>query len=720
MPGAWGGLLLPGRPASTASVARAIGQVLGEPMAPDQSPSWLGEGQRESFSRLLHLLRRDGAALCADPVGSGKTYIALAVAHALAVGVPCCIAPPTLVAQWLDVAQRLGVPLTAWSHAKLSRGSLPPGDPGLVFLDESHHFRNPMIRRYRTLAPWLVGRKLLLLSATPVVNTPRDLYYQLHLGLRDDVLAQDGSPSLRLAFASGEVPAALCRHVVERVSAGGRPPARESRNVLASGALPSMTALDELRLSDTPAIAALLRVVFLRAAASSAAALQAALHRYRLLLLQARDAEAAGHAPSRRGLRGLLSGAGEQLLMWELLAPETEGDALRLDEIPRLDRLLADLRELVEVADEKSAWLRTALRDGLPTLVFVSNVETARFLRRQLPDPWLAWCTGRQSGIGRVAMPRGDVLDWFRPGAPVVPGRPTTLVATDVGAEGLDLQRAVRVVHYDLPWTEVRLTQREGRAIRMGSGAAEVLVHRLLPPAEIEIRLRQEAVLLGKAGLPAACGLGSEGRGRWRWRRELATLARGPACEGVAAVRCDPAGWLACVALESDGERVAATALWRPVGGAWTDDPTIVEPRLLQAMEAPEAPPPSAARVAEAVSTLEPLVREMLRAASLNRREGVQPTASSRAMGRRLRALASGAARQRDRESLARLDTALAFTAGGHTAGEEALIAELLHKADAGFMASLPSLPRPSPPVGPATPRLVGLVEFVPPVHGAP
>lgn len=682
-------------------------------MAPDTPPAWLDEGQAESFRRLLHLLRRAGAALCADPVGSGKTYVALAVAQALAVGEPCCIIPPTILHQWHSVARRLGVPITTWSHAKLSRGAHPAGNPRLVIVDESHHFRHPGIRRYVTLAPWLVGRKLLLLSATAVVNGPVDLYHQLHLGLRDDVLAGDGSPSIRLAFARGTVPPALGRYLVERASTVGRPAACATDLALASGALPVVPALDDLGLSGEPTVAALLRSVFLRAAASSSAALHGVLIRYRHLLLHARDAAAVGHAPLRRGLRDLLGGDSSQLQLWGMLSPVAAGDALRVEELPLLDRLLAELRPCIEKEDGKVTWLRSILRDQVPTLVFVSSVDTAHYLRRLLPEPWLAWCTGHRSGIGRVSLPRGDVLAWFRPGAPDVPGRPRTLISTDVGAEGLDLQRAERVVHYDLPWTEVRLAQRDGRAIRLGSTATVVQVHRILPPAAIEFRLRQESILLRKAGLPAACGLGDGGRARWRWRRELAAATTGPATPGVAAVRCESAGWLAGIVIEGDSGPLTAAALWRSADGEWTDEPAVISARLLHALEAEAVAPPDPTEVAAVVSDLEPVVRGMLRAASLHRHEGAPPTAASRALALRLRHLAASAARNRDRALLARLELAMAFATGGHTAGEEAVIAELVRLADEELLLRLPTLPTATPPPGPFAPRLVGLIAFV-------
>ena len=48
------------------------------------------------------------------------------------------------------------------------------------------------------------------------------------------------------------------------------------------------------------------------------------------------------------------------------------------------------------------------------------------------------------------------------------------LVATDVASEGLDLQAAGVVVHYDLPWSPVRLDQRNGRIHRIGQKREQV------------------------------------------------------------------------------------------------------------------------------------------------------------------------------------------------------------------------------------------------------
>ena len=710
------GLAVAGSVAKPADVARALAASLSPPRATDAPPPWLDDAQADAFRLLLHALRTHGAVLCADPVGTGKTFIALAIAQALGPEPPACLVPAPLVHQWRSTAQRLGVPAIVWSHSQLSLGRLPPGAPTLVIVDESHHFRRPAIRRYQTLAPWLLGRRVLLVSATPVVNGPADLHHQLHLGLRDDALALDGAPSMRVAFARKSVPPALGRFVIQRLDPSSGPVSRCHTAIVASGATPLLPALDDLVLSTNAGIAALVRSVLLHAAASSAAALLAALRRYRNLLLHARDALQAGRPPDRQSLRRLTARSEEQLLLWALMPEIAAGDELRLDDLPALEALIAETRRVAEHPDAKTARLEALLQDRVPTLVFVTARETIMYLRSQLPDRWLAWCTGARAGIGATALPRHEVLAWFRPDVaalpPQVPGQPRTLLTTDVTAEGLDLQAAGRVVHYDLPWTDVRLAQRNGRAVRRGSTRSEVQIVRFLPSEAIEQRLHQQEILIRKSGLPSRHGLGSEGRQQWRWRRELAEALRGPGIEGTCTVHSAVDGVLAGLALNRAGEQVVSTVIWGGEGTEWTDDPMVVEARLLEAARAPGGPPPSSTAVREILSALTPRFRSLLHEASIRRIAGTSPRPAALRLGRRVRALATRAARHRDATLLGLLDRALAFCAGGHTAGEALLVEVLLALDDEELITRLPGLPAAAPRPAPLHPRLTGLIIF--------
>ena len=171
------------------------------------------------------------------------------------------------------------------------------------------------------------------------------------------------------------------------------------------------------------------------------------------------------------------------MVLWELL--QETGGAIDLDltDLERIDAAIDATAGATRAPDAKLERLQAILADGRPTIVFVSRRETVRHLRERLGGRPIAWCTGARAGLGYSGVPRSVVLGWFRTGgAPPIGPEPSCLVVTDVAAEGLDLHRAARVVHYDLPWTPMRLEQREGRVVRLGSVHREVEVVRFEPP----------------------------------------------------------------------------------------------------------------------------------------------------------------------------------------------------------------------------------------------
>src|SRR5208282_6388504 len=65
----------------------------------------------------------------------------------------------------------------------------------------------------------------------------------------------------------------------------------------------------------------------------------------------------------------------------------------------------------------------------------------------------------------------------------------TTVVATDVLAEGLNLQDCDNIINYDLHWNPVRLIQRFGRIDRIGSDHDVVHGFNFLPETELDRHL---------------------------------------------------------------------------------------------------------------------------------------------------------------------------------------------------------------------------------------
>lgn len=691
---------------------------------PDPAPEWLRSEQVRSFRRSLHAVRRYGGALLADPVGSGKTYVALAVASALGPGRPItCLAPATLVAQWRSTARTLGLEIVTSSHQAVSRGRLPDTRRGPVVVDEAHHFRGPSTWRYRHVAPWLIGRAVLLVTATPVVNRLADLLHQLLLGVRDDALAADGVGSLRALLSRGTGSPALGRLVIEAPSAAGFRPVRQGKSdqpdrLECETAQETLASLDRLRLSRAPGTEALLRTVLRRSAASSPAALAAALRRYRNLLLHARDAARAGRPPDRGAIRRFTGELEDQLVWWGLLPCGEGSGELALEDLEHIDEVLRDATQMEELVDAKAERLRSVLADGRPTLVFASRRETVRYLRDRLAPPPLAWCTGIRAGLGPCPMPRATVLGWFRPGAVSPAPLVRHLLVTDVAAEGLDLQRAARVVHYDLPWTPMRLDQREGRALRLGSAHGSVEVVTFSAPPVMERALHVTRALAAKARLPALAGLGRSGRALWRWRSELAdAYAAGTARAGVAVVPEGPPGVLAQFELYGtgcgSGVRLSSALIWVDPGGEWTEEETVVAARLAAAAKAPPAEP-DAARLRETLAVLARPIRARLTLARGSRWAAPAGERGAHEVSLRLHRAIRDAARRRDLEALAGLEQALGFVGRGHTAGESQELERLAALPEGPFGREVLRLPARARGWDAIEPRLMGVLLFVP------
>jgi superfamily II DNA or RNA helicase len=706
-------------------VARALARSLLPAEGGGAPPPWLLPGQARSFRRALATLARFGGALLADPVGSGKTYVALAVAAASR-GPVACLVPATLAHQWSDVARRLGVAVEIGTHQQASRGRLPHLPAGLVVIDESHHFRNPRTRRYGHVARWLLGRRVLLLSATPIVNRLDDLAHQLLLGVHDDALLPDGVVSLRGALAGGAGIPALGGLVVEDTAEAGPRPTRTPATSAASpreeeSARRLLASLAQLRLSRHAPTAALIRGALLRSAASSPPALAGALRRYQGLLLHGADARRAGRCLSRAELREFAGELEDQLVLWELVADGAGELELALEDLDAIDAVLAESAALAGQMDAKLERLRAMLADGRATLVFTARRETVRHLRERLGST-VAWCTGDRAGLGHAPAARATVMRWFQEPAhpsavPFIP-LPRCLVATDVAAEGLDLRRAERVVHYDLPWTPMRLEQREGRAVRLGSTHPAIEVVRFAPPPALEAALRLGDRLDRKAALPGQAGLGEKGVGLWRWRSALVDrLGGGTAVAGLGLVgNASRQGVLAGFALfvrRAEGAEPLATAVgWLEPDGRWTEDGEVVSERLLEAARSESC---TAARADAARAALDALVapiRARLTLAAGRRWAAAEPTSSARRLTARLGELVAEAARARDRRTLERLERAMGFVGGGHTAGEAMLVDRMAEAPPRELANWLVRVPAPTPRWSWIEVRLTGVVLF--------
>lgn len=715
-------------------VTDVVGQIaaaLARPRDLRPLPPWLRPEQAVTCSQLLPILKRFQCALLADPVGSGKTWVSLGVAAAWERShPPVVLVPAGIMSQWSRAAAAAGVPIRPWSHERLSRGALPPDllrrEPGsLVIIDESHHFRNPATLRYRHLAPALVERSVLLLTATPMVNRLQDLAAQLALGTRDDALLPFGVESIRSHLAErGPGSAALCEVVIVGKELVSGKPRRFRRKEPAPADDRELVSrcerIDQLILSRSTATAALIRTVIWRALASSDLALLGVLRRYRALLYQARDAAHSGKVLNRASLKLLVGDAADQLIMWGLFPdPETDGD-LALEDLDLLNLLIDEAKKKAESADLKSKRLAALVGDGTPSLVFTGARETVRYLREQIPRA--AWCTGSAAGIGCSTMSREDVLSWFRPGGQSRGIRgPTVLLTTDVSSEGLDLQSTARVVHYDLPWTAVRIDQRDGRALRLGSVHAAVEVIRFDLPPVIEQRLGQLGLIARKRRLPRKAGVDHHGTRFWTWREDMARRFGKPACPGqrlICEVESSSDGVLAGFTLttaESAAERLATITGYLDSAGAWSEDPELVCRMMEIALESP-ARKTSGDLTGDVPGQIMDVIHQRLRSASLAQwARHLSPLQSTWIA--RLNRIASRAVRSRNGSLLSVVERAIAYVRQGHTAGEEMLLERAFAHSDSELIRQMRNFPGPQGRGMTIFPQLVGLVVFAPRSH---
>ena len=96
--------------------------------------------------------------------------------------------------------------------------------------------------------------------------------------------------------------------------------------------------------------------------------------------------------------------------------------------------------------------------------------------------------------------------------APVSMGAPSgrdgdlydLMIATDILAEGVNLQQCRHIVNFDMPWNPMRLVQRHGRIDRIGSPHKRVFLRTIFPVDRLEQLLKLESRILNKLAMAAA------------------------------------------------------------------------------------------------------------------------------------------------------------------------------------------------------------------------
>ena len=144
------------------------------------------EYQEQAVLNAKKILLEYGGVFISDVVGLGKTYIATLLAGQIE-GRTLVVAPPVLIDEtnpgsWKTAFSDFRIHADFKSIGKLDDLINSGTDKyGNIIIDESHRFRTESTVTYEKLAQICRGKKVILVTATPYNNSPKDILSQIKL-----------------------------------------------------------------------------------------------------------------------------------------------------------------------------------------------------------------------------------------------------------------------------------------------------------------------------------------------------------------------------------------------------------------------------------------------------------------------------------------------------------------------------------------------------------
>lgn len=441
-----------------------------------EPPPRLALHQEQAVAWINQRLDRYGGVILADEAGLGKSWVAATVAaerlrnHEKV----DLVVPASLQSTWKEVCSAFGLDCCIVTHEVVRRSPASETAASFIVVDEAHRFRNQNTKGWARLAHRLLGTRSLLLTATPIWNAPTDLLELLRLLVADDALKTAGVASIEQGLGTEIGRARIVEQLLLRrdstvVPANLFNQATRNRKILYDTPAAWSRIVDLIRTLRFPHCLgysrSILTHLMIRRLHSSPAALQTTVQRQLRFCRTGLDLLRDGYRLNRREFTRFLvvDDDVQELLFPQLfLEPEDEPDAKDLqDEIERLESLLSMVRELG--SPKRQQLMELISTEPLPSLIFVGAVDTAKDLLIHLST--ISTCGAATGGSCRS---RGGGTTIAELTVEFQTGRLDHLILTDLGGEGLNLQRAGRVIHYDLPWSPMRIEQRNGRARRIG------------------------------------------------------------------------------------------------------------------------------------------------------------------------------------------------------------------------------------------------------------
>lgn len=150
------------------------------------------EYQKQAVLNAKKILEEYGGVFISDVVGLGKTYVASMLAGQLD-GRTLVISPPALIDEnnpnsWTNVLSDFHIPAKCCSIGKLDeakeyikRYENTDSPVKNIIIDEAHRFRNETTISYEEITEICRGKRIILVSATPYNNSPKDILSQIKL-----------------------------------------------------------------------------------------------------------------------------------------------------------------------------------------------------------------------------------------------------------------------------------------------------------------------------------------------------------------------------------------------------------------------------------------------------------------------------------------------------------------------------------------------------------
>lgn len=201
----------------------------------------LAQFQEDAIARIFTRMKKYGGCIVADSVGLGKTWIAKKILEKIGyyerknILVVC---PAQLREMWRMELKRIDVKENIISQEELASDRYLEiaektlggrfDNVELIVVDESHNFRNPLSKRWENFFTLIHdkiskgGKRpyMLFLTATPINNTPWDLYWQIMLLVLMDnsVFIKENIPDLFKLFKQAKENPSLLNDLLNEIS----------------------------------------------------------------------------------------------------------------------------------------------------------------------------------------------------------------------------------------------------------------------------------------------------------------------------------------------------------------------------------------------------------------------------------------------------------------------------------------------------------------------